>query len=87
VSLSPKAGISPDYLSRLFIKHLGTNYQQWLLRLRMSVASRLLLHTMWKIYVIGERVGYGNAYAFTRAFRKVTGCTPEEFRRRSWNVR
>lgn len=86
-SLARVAGTSPDYLNRLFVKYLGMRAHEWLLKLRMRVASELLAKSSSKIHEVAEQVGYDNPYAFTRAFTHVAGVTPKAFRRRAWKTR
>lgn len=40
-----------------------------------------LLHTEATLQEIGERVGYANAYAFSRFFKKHEGVSPDYYRR------
>jgi AraC-like DNA-binding protein len=85
-SLARVAGTSPDYLNRLFVKYLGMRAHEWLLKLRMRVASELLSKSSSKIHDVAEQVGYDNPYAFSRAFTHVAGITPKTFRRRAWKT-
>lgn len=45
-------------------------------------AKRLLAHTDLPIGVIAEKLGFGEATHFTKFFKRETGCTPAEFKRR-----
>ncbi|MCL1788009.1 MAG: helix-turn-helix domain-containing protein [Defluviitaleaceae bacterium] len=68
-----------NYLCELFKKHLNTTFSEYLTKIRIEHAKRLLLTGEHSIGDIGEKVGY-NAYAhFHKSFKKVTGVTPIKF--------
>ncbi len=79
-ALARHLGVSLSTLRRRFRKHLGISPAQYLLRIRMNEAKRLLGKTMVPIKEIAARCGYGSAIAFHRAFRESTGITPRVFR-------
>lgn len=68
------------YYFRLFKKHTGMNFKQYLTEVRMKQAIKLLLHTDLMIYQIAEEVGYNNARQFSDMFKKHSGKLPQEFR-------
>jgi len=45
-------------------------------------AKRLLVHTDFPICAIAEKLGFEEATHFSKFFKRETGCTPAEFRRR-----
>jgi AraC family transcriptional regulator len=47
----------------------------------MDLAERLLRIPTLSVTQIGSRIGFREASSFTRAFRKLTGLTPTEYRR------
>ncbi|ETT63206.1 hypothetical protein C173_22962 [Paenibacillus sp. FSL R7-277] len=71
---------SPRLLTRLFKSKLQTSPGQVLARIRLNRAYELL-HTEATLQEIGERVGYANAYAFSRFFKKHEGVSPDYYRR------
>ena len=68
-------------LKALFKAATGTSPSRYVARERMEEASRLLVETDFTIAEIGKTVGYAKPGAFTEAFRRNKGCTPEQFRR------
>ncbi|QNK58962.1 helix-turn-helix domain-containing protein [Paenibacillus sp. PAMC21692] len=77
--------VSPNYLSSLFKKETGINFADYLLHYRIDRAKELLLGTFSKTYEIAEQTGFANQSYFSRAFKKLIGIGPKEFRRK-WTV-
>lgn len=72
--------MNPSYLSYLFKEITGQNYIDFLIACRVQEAQKLLTDVQFKIYQVGEMVGYENPRYFAYIFKKVTGKTPVEFR-------
>lgn len=63
---------------------LGVNTTQYVQRKRVERACRLLVDTELSLTDIYVKCGFESANYFTRVFRKLTGDTPSEFRRKAW---
>ena len=74
------AHLSPAAFSRFFKKHMGQSYIDYLIELRLSEASRLLLETDAAITEIAFSVGFRNLSHFNRQFLKRKNMSPREFR-------
>jgi AraC-like DNA-binding protein len=74
------AGLSPAAFSRFFRRNVGRTYQDYLARLRIGLACRALIETERSVSEVAFASGFGNLSAFNRAFRKLRGVTPREFR-------
>jgi YesN/AraC family two-component response regulator len=48
----------------------------------MNEAKSLLKDTDFNVNQIADRLGYQNAESFIRIFKKITGFTPTEFRKK-----
>lgn len=72
---------SDTYLSRLFRKELDQTFGEFLTSVRLAHAQELLEESTLSIAAIAERVGYENAYYFSRVFKRNLGSTPSEYRR------
>lgn len=78
--LATAAGVSVTHYSMLFRRHTGFAPIDYLIRLRVRHACHLLDTTRLAVGAIAERVGYADAYYFTRCFRRVMGCAPRTYR-------
>jgi two-component system response regulator YesN len=78
--LAEKYGFSISHFSRLFKATVGENFKDYLVRIRMNEAKRLLAGSEKRIQEIAAAVGYRDQHYFSEAFRKHTGCTPKEYR-------
>jgi AraC-like DNA-binding protein len=72
--------VSASTLRRRFQQELGMSPGQFLLKLRMNEAKRLLRETLRPIKEIAVHCGYGSAIAFHRAFQESFGMTPRNYR-------
>ena len=78
--LANRLGVSRERLSRSFQKCLDQSPQQVIREMKIRRASFLLKDTDILIKQIASRLGYSDYTNFIRAFRQVTGVTPQEFR-------
>ena len=78
--IAAQVHLSANYVSTLFKKHYGMNISDYMIKVRMEHAARLLSDTNFKTYEIAERVGYTNSQYFSVLFKKSYGMTPKEYR-------
>lgn len=71
---------SPNYLSSVFKKETGSSFTDYLLKLRMKEAQRLLKNTSLSIKEVAEQVGYGDYVYFSKLFKKTFGCSAGKIR-------
>jgi two-component system response regulator YesN len=79
--VSGTVGLSDKYLSRLFKAETGDCFNDYALKVKI-VEAKKLLGKDWPVSDVAGRLGYQNTESFIRAFRKLTGRTPAEYRRR-----
>lgn len=79
-SLAVYFGITGNYLSGLFKKQCGTNFSNYLEKVRISHAEEMLTVSDMTIDEIAQKVGYTSSDSFRRAFRRVRGISPSQFR-------
>lgn len=82
-SIAPLFGYNSSYLGKLFTQKLGCNFNSYLDDVRIKEASKLLTDTDFKVYEIANKVGYNNVDYFHQKFRKKTGMSPAEFRKKA----
>ncbi len=73
-------GLSPKYLSRIFSAETGTGPLHFLNELRIERAMKLLRTTEHSVNQIAREIGFHYPAHFRRTFRKIAGCTPNEYR-------
>lgn len=73
-------GLQPRTLSRLLGK-TGTNFNRMLEEARYETAQRMLRDPVAPVASIGWSLGYVDAAAFSRAFRRWSGMTPTKWRK------
>jgi len=80
--LAKLAGMSASHFSRMFKAAFGTSPIDWLRRERISQAKRRLVETADAIKEIAGQAGYSDRFFFSKDFKRLTGHTPREFRKR-----
>ena len=74
--------LNRSYLSTLFRQKTGMKFIDYLNEVRIEKSKELLAGTSRKMYQVSRAVGYDNPKYFFRIFKKKTGITPEEYRKR-----
>lgn len=72
--------LSPHYFSKLFRQHAGETFIDYVTRLRINEAKRLIAEDLMNLKEICYEVGYKDPNYFSRVFKKAAGMTPSEFR-------
>ncbi len=72
-------GFSKYHFSRLFKQHTNTTFYDYLSHKRVQAAQSLLA-TDIPITDIAFQTGFNNLTTFCRCFKKVTNCSPSEYR-------
>ncbi len=73
--------ISPGYLSRLLKLETGFSFVDYLTRVRITRAVQIMNDPAVKVYEVAEAVGYQSQHYFSRAFKRVFGRPPVEYRK------
>ena len=85
--IAQKLGTSEYRISNAFRHHLhAKNFNQYINALRITHAQKLLEDNEkqhWTVLVIGLESGFASVGPFTRAFKSVTGTTPNQYRQKN----
>jgi two-component system response regulator YesN len=82
VEVADTVNLNPCYLTTLFKRYTNMSYSEYLTQIRMKKAKNLLEKSAYKVYEIGEMVGYQNPYYFNRIFKKTIGLSPGEYKKK-----
>lgn len=78
--ISVEFDMSEGYLSSIFKEGAGINFGEFLEQIRIETACRLLNEEGHSISDIAQQVGYNSIQSFRRAFKRVMGLSPREYR-------
>ncbi|MBR1167191.1 helix-turn-helix domain-containing protein [Bradyrhizobium liaoningense] len=81
-ALASDAGLSRFHFCRAFKESTGLSPHAWLRQHRLEQAMHKLRESDEPIVSIAAALGYSSQTAFAAAFRKLTGETPSDWRRR-----
>ncbi len=70
---------TPNYLSTLFSKSTGESFSHYILRYRIQKAKEFLESGKYKIYEVGDIVGYRNPEYFSKIFKDIVGISPSAY--------
>lgn len=79
-SLARTINTSRSTLADHFTRKVGEPPMQYLTNWRMQLAARRLCDGATKNYAIAREIGYASEAAFSRAFKRVVGVSPREWR-------
>ncbi len=79
--LASAVELNPSYFSRLFISYTDMTINEYINKLRIEEAQKKLEDEHARVLDIALSIGFESISTFNRAFRKVTGKTPTEFRK------
>ncbi len=78
--IAAACGLDAPYLCRLFARYHDESPYQFLTRLRMDHASRLLLEENATVKSVAATLGFNDAFHFSRVFKSVHHVPPSRFR-------
>lgn len=84
--LANAIGTSRSTLSEKFTKLVGEPPMQYLTNWRIQIAANRLSDKSAKLFGIAHEIGYESESAFSRAFKRVTGQTPNQWRKQRSNI-
>ncbi len=78
--MASAAGLTKYHFCRQFQKKTGLRPNQYLRKIRVEQAARLLRHTERTVEAIARETGFGYTNYFIKVFRSFVGVTPNEYR-------
>ncbi len=79
--LAAESGYSTNHFLRMFRTATGFTPHQYLIRLRVTKAQKLIRERSARLIDIALACGFSNHAHLSRIFRQVIGATPSEYRR------
>lgn len=79
--LCDRFGLNGKYLSRLFKEAFGEKLVDFMVRVRIEESKKLLTGTGLSLQQIANEVGYIHDISYIRAFKKIEGMTPGDYRK------
>jgi len=73
--------LNPVYLSTLFKNQTGMNITNYVIKVRMEAAKKLLTESHMSVSAIAGKVGYTDTKYFSKIFTKQVGIKPMEYRK------
>lgn len=82
IDISKAIYLSPYYLSHIFKKETGSTLLEYLTKVRIEEAKRLLENTPWNTTRISFEVGCSDQSYFCKVFKKLEGISPSDYKKR-----
>lgn len=83
--ISAHLGITPEYASTCFKKHMGISLMKYSKKIKIDRAKVLLTTTNKSMLDIAISLGFYDQSHFSRTFKSFTGVSPSEFRNTNYN--
>lgn len=80
--IAAEVGVHPVHLARVFRRRYGCSLGEYARWLRVERAAEALRETRLPIGRLAYQLGYTDHSHFSRSFRRATGFSPSEYRRR-----
>jgi len=71
--------LNPNYFSHLFKKIRKESFTDYLNRVRVEKAKKLMAENIYKLYEVSDMVGYSDYKYFSSVFKKIVGVSPTEY--------
>lgn len=81
-SIYTKLDISHSYASELFKKEFGKTFMEWKKEKMIEESKKCLIDNILDINQLSRNFGYSNIKEFIRFFKKKTGFTPLQYRKK-----
>jgi AraC-like DNA-binding protein len=79
-ALCARIQLSREHFVRVFTERMGMPPMRYYTRLKIEAARAMLSSTNLHVQEIADKLGFGNQFGFARAFKRVCGMSPSEYR-------
>lgn len=86
LKLADELHLTSGYVSSKFREIYGLNFQDYVVKLRLSKAKLLLLSSDMKMYEIAEACGFDDPNYFSASFKRNIGTSPSQFRKEAGSI-
>jgi AraC family transcriptional regulator len=80
--LERATGFSIAHIRDIFVLRTGIPLSKYILTRKISNAAYEILYNHQSLIYIASKYGFSNHDTFTRAFKRITGLTPSEFKKK-----
>ena len=72
---------SKTYLSKIFLKNYGYTLNEYINKVKISEAKKLICEQKYNFAQIAELLCFRDPFYFSKVFRRVTGMSPSEYKK------
>lgn len=84
-SIAIALSLNPSYLSKLFKQEMGITISQYIRKEKINIAQNMLRHLDESSLNIANFLGFSSQSHFIQVFKKETGLTPEDYRKKYYH--
>lgn len=84
-TIADSLSLNSSYLSKLFKQEMGITLSRYIRNQKIDVACSMLRHLDESSLTIANYLGFSSQSHFIQVFKKTTGMTPEEYRKRNYH--
>ncbi|MDS1030191.1 PocR ligand-binding domain-containing protein [Bacillota bacterium LX-D] len=75
--------LSPCHLSKIFKQELGCTIMEFLTKIRIEEAKKLLRNPQYNVIQVADELGFKDPGYFTKVFKRSEGITPSQYREKA----
>ena len=85
--IAKKLNLNRSYLYKIFKEETDYSLKDYLIQIRMKKSADLLTSTTFHISEIANAVGFPDALAFSKAFKKYYGISPKQYQKSAEKIK
>jgi AraC-like DNA-binding protein len=78
--IADRLEITREHFVRVFTARMHLPPMRYFSKLKIEAAMAMLSSTNFRVGEIADKLGYGSQFHFSRAFARLAGCSPSEYR-------